>query len=456
MSLERSVDLVFVVPGLLGSVLECNGEEVWGPKAGTMVRLLLSLGRRLTALAVPAGRGDDDPADGVRATRLFEGLHLIPGLWRIDHYGRLLDLLRRLGPEGGVVDFPYDWRLSVRLNACRLAKAASDRLEQWQRLPGRENSRLVFVCHSLGGLVTRYFVEVLGGHEITRRVITIGTPHRGSLNALFALTNRIRFGSGPLSMDLTPLARSLPSLYQLLPTFACVTIPGETEPRPLAEVSIPDLSRELVLQGGNIHAKIGDAVHARAGQPEPYELHAVVGQLQPTKQAASVTPQGLVARYELDGIDYRGDGTVPRFSASPPEWRSDDHAIFSAQRHATLQASDLVLTQLHGVLTSVNLGAIKGTGRELSLDLPDLVCVGEDLRVEVSTAEERLALGATVKSVDTGKVVDRHPLRNLGEGRYHVNLLGLPPGAYRITVANLPTTPPVDSVSDVAVVWPVD
>lgn len=39
------------------------------------------------------------------------------------------------------------------------------------------------VAHSLGGLVTRYYVQRLGGHERVLRAITIGSPHNGTLSA---------------------------------------------------------------------------------------------------------------------------------------------------------------------------------------------------------------------------------------------------------------------------------
>ena len=39
---------------------------------------------------------------------------------------------------------------------------------------------IVLICHSMGGLVGRYYVEKLGGSTHVNTVITCGTPHRGS------------------------------------------------------------------------------------------------------------------------------------------------------------------------------------------------------------------------------------------------------------------------------------
>ncbi|MFE7105057.1 hypothetical protein ACFU98_24635 [Streptomyces sp. NPDC057575] len=49
-------------------------------------------------------------------------------------------------------------------------------------------------------------LRACGGAEVTRRVITLGTPYRGSLDALLALVN----GVGPAGIGLTAFARSLP------------------------------------------------------------------------------------------------------------------------------------------------------------------------------------------------------------------------------------------------------
>jgi hypothetical protein len=52
-------DLVVVIPGILGSVLEREGKEVWGLSGQAMIDNLLSLGRNIQYL----------PFRGVLATR---------------------------------------------------------------------------------------------------------------------------------------------------------------------------------------------------------------------------------------------------------------------------------------------------------------------------------------------------------------------------------------------------
>src|SRR5690606_20211657 len=40
--------------------------------------------------------------------------------------------------------------------------------------------KIDIVAHSLGGIVARYYVQMLDGDERVRHLITLGTPHRGT------------------------------------------------------------------------------------------------------------------------------------------------------------------------------------------------------------------------------------------------------------------------------------
>src|SRR6185503_9065345 len=108
-------------------------------------------------------------------------------LVKIDGYSRIRRyLIEQLGLVEGknYREFPYDWRRDNRASAKRLESQAMSWLTAWRRDSGAPDARLVLIGHSMGGLVSRYFVECLGGWKATRTVITLGTPHRGSLNAV--------------------------------------------------------------------------------------------------------------------------------------------------------------------------------------------------------------------------------------------------------------------------------
>jgi hypothetical protein len=113
-------DLIVVIPGILGSVLEREGKEVWGLSGHAMIDNLLGLGRNIQHLALPQGIGDQKPNDGVSVTSLMPDLHMLPGLWAIDGYGQLVNGLKgrftlneaSTNQPGNLLLFPDDWRLS--------------------------------------------------------------------------------------------------------------------------------------------------------------------------------------------------------------------------------------------------------------------------------------------------------------------------------------------------------
>jgi hypothetical protein len=72
-------DIVVLIPGITGSVLERNGREVWGASAAAVLHGLLSGGRSIQDLILENDDAAvDDLGDGVRATRLVDDVHLFP------------------------------------------------------------------------------------------------------------------------------------------------------------------------------------------------------------------------------------------------------------------------------------------------------------------------------------------------------------------------------------------
>lgn len=65
--------------------------------------------------------------------------------------------------------------------------------------------RVDLVCHSLGGVIARVYLQVLGGARRVDRCITLGTPHRGTYNAYW-LSSRIGLELRPDSRLLERLA----------------------------------------------------------------------------------------------------------------------------------------------------------------------------------------------------------------------------------------------------------
>jgi pimeloyl-ACP methyl ester carboxylesterase len=67
--------------------------------------------------------------------------------------------------------------------------------------------RIDLVCHSLGGLVARVYLQELGGARRVDRCITLGTPHRGTYNSYW-LASRVGAELRPDSLVLRRLRKS--------------------------------------------------------------------------------------------------------------------------------------------------------------------------------------------------------------------------------------------------------
>ena len=123
-------DVVVLLPGITGSVLQKNGKDVWGPSGGAILRALMSGGKSIRDLAL-GGADDpnvDDLGDGVTAPALVPDVRLIPGFWKIDGYTKVRETLSRmfsLTLGENYFELPYDWRRDNRVAARRLAPDSS-------------------------------------------------------------------------------------------------------------------------------------------------------------------------------------------------------------------------------------------------------------------------------------------------------------------------------------------
>jgi hypothetical protein len=460
---EAMPDVVVLLPGITGSVLHKDGAMVWGWSGRAALQALWDGGERMTeALTLR----DDDPerddiGDGVTATRVVPDLHLLPGVWKIDGYTKVAETIHaNFAVEAGrnFFEFAYDWRRDNRVAARRLARQSRDWLQAWRASSGNADARLVLVAHSMGGLVSRHFLEVLGGWRDTRALLTFGTPYRGSLNALDTLANGERKAGGRI--DLSPLVRSFTALYQLLPVYECYDGGDGVLRRVGQTTDIPNVDAARAAAALAFHDEIRDAV-ARNEQDEAYRrgryaVFPIVGTHQPTSQSARRNGRGVAMLAALGGHDRSGDGTVPRVSATPLELSAQRREMYAATRHGSLQNADAALAQLHGALTSLyfDLGDFRGPARagrpvQLGLDVDDVYEAEAPIELRVQTdADESVALEATVTSVESDDVVARAPLRRVADERRVAELPPLSEGAYRLRVGGAAGQPGVEPAED--------
>jgi pimeloyl-ACP methyl ester carboxylesterase len=194
---------VIVIPGFLGSNLYREGEKIW-----PNIRELFKLPDLIQYTAGEASR--------VVAKGLVDEVVFIPNLIRQQKYGLLVSYLEQeLGyeRERDLWEFAYDFREALSATAERLARL----IEEWNIV-----GPVTILAHSMGTLVSRYYVNVLGGERKVDRLILLGGPHAGSPLAVLNLGMKgtvLPFGL--LGSRVQEMLLSFPSMYHLLPEKPC-------------------------------------------------------------------------------------------------------------------------------------------------------------------------------------------------------------------------------------------
>ena len=463
---ETFGDLVVVIPGILGSRLaRQEGNRLVTVWDFSIRHLASSLKTLVSGRIELDDNGTDPPDDGIAAIDLFS-YQLLPGFFGVDDYAPLIRALERSIGEQQVISFPYDWRLSNRHAAGKLDSVARSALHDWQKKSGNSQAKLWLVCHSMGGLVARYFCEALGGAAVTRAVITIGTPHRGSVRALDALVNGKHFGP----IDATRLVRSLPSAYELLPLFPVLrqgsaaanemarvaelfgldpvtgneVARGNESASPPASPPLAGIDRVQLKRALEFHAAIRGPAEARvqAGEPSPYRLESFFNRRQPTSlsawfdgrrlQVLGTYPEQRGGCWHED--DHRGDGTVPAFSAVPIEWQDTERAIALGDKHAALQASITLADALFNWLRPLDVRGKKGIPDDavVALDVPSTCREGEDLTVTLAAMRPTNGY-VDLLDIDSEAVLTQ-PVRLPGENSMRESVFrGIAAGVHRVT-----------------------
>jgi pimeloyl-ACP methyl ester carboxylesterase len=450
-------DVIVLLPGITGSVLQKDGRDIWALSGSAAFKALRSLGSSINELEL---HGDDpdaeDLGDGVTASRVIPDTHLIPGLWKIDGYGKVAKTIRDqfdVQPGGNFFEFPYDWRRDNRVHARRLARESRDWLKAWREQSGNDDARLVLIGHSMGGLICRHFLELLDGWKDTRLLVTFGTPYRGSLNAVDFIANGMKKKLGPVTLlNLTEVVRSFTSVYQLLPIYPCVD-PGDGNLVRVTEVDgIPGLIPERATDALAFHRAIREAVEVHAGVPayrqQGYGIKPIAGIFQPTGQSIVMRDGNVEVLRTYEGRDEGGDGTVPSISATPIELSNMDREIYVRERHASLQNADHSLDQVIGLLRRQQIDQTQrfapGTG--ISLDFDDAHLTTEPVILRALPEAEWATLTAVVEDVDSGAQVAKAAMALATDGWHDAEIPPLPEGVYRVTVNGRGDVNPVTDV----------
>jgi len=439
-------DLIILIPGITGSVLKRDGEDIWSPSAKGIGKALLSLGDSMKSLKIKTDNYGVELEDEVYADGIVQDLHIIPGLWKIDGYSRIskeVNKLKNVATNVNFFEFSYDWRRDNRTSAKNLEIKAQEWLKDWRKISKNNDAKLVILAHSMGGLVSRYYLEVLGGWKNTKSLITFGTPFRGSVNALKTLTEGTVILPRTLNIDLSELTRSFISIYQLLPTYPVIS-DGSGALKKVSEVpSLPNVDQRKVLAAQEFHDEIYSSADNNLLNQDyvsgGYNLIPIVGISQKTLQMATIDARDKLEFYYAfeDGYD-DGDGTVPRPSATPIDLEGKQTEIFISQKHSTLQNADTTIDKVKGIMSdeSLDWDAFRNETSTISLEIESVVNASTDLEISGKYSKTIGKASITldvVEAYSNKTVIQKMPI-NMAEGTYRGVIGKLPFGAYRASI----------------------
>jgi len=121
-----------------------------------------------------------------------------------------------------VFPFEYDWRHDCTLTSDLLDRFVDEVIARTRLLPHYRDKELSvdLVGHSMGGLIIADYLKRHGHKAKVRRVVSMGTPFQGAVDAVLKLI----IGKGHLTGENLRdrervAARTVPAVYQLLPSF---------------------------------------------------------------------------------------------------------------------------------------------------------------------------------------------------------------------------------------------
>lgn len=291
------------------------------------------------------------------------------------YYGRMRNAL---DADYDVVEFPYDWRLSLAQAARRLAASLGAKLDEMEG----KNQPVHVVAHSMGGLVVR---AMIAGHpEVWQRLcrhkearlVMLGTPNAGSHSIGLVLTGRDKVIRMLETMDfrhdmkgVLDIVREYPGVLELLPNDlrngpgweALWSADTENE-----KWDKPDPARL------DAASAIWSGMNA-SGQPDPARTYYVAGRDDRTPTGIEAVQVGQDTTLQFT-FTSQGDGRVPWATGIP----NGVKAWYAESAHGDLCNDETVADAVLDILE-------RGETRRLG-DTPPVMRGAAEMRVALPTA----------------------------------------------------------------------
>lgn len=383
---------VIVIPGITGSGLvdryPLDADEIWS----------MIFNKDYERLAL---HPDDLRFEAIGPADVAVG-RLIPV------YDDLIKALRHeLSPRADqptpVFAFPYDWRMDIRQNALRLREFIDEVIARTRLLrhyAAASGLRVDLVGHSMGGLIIGELLAEFGRAAHVGKVVTIGTPWHGSIEAIVKIATGMSLltGSDPQERE-REAARVTPAIYQLFPHYAGAAVDATgndidlydpanmqasiinsltefvriysvdtraAERRKRAEAILGDMLRSAKRHRDVMHRL---KISSTSMTQSDWLVIAGVGKktrLQVTVERNRAGPRFAISEHQFVNelsadmpVSQRtGDGTVALASAIPPFLPAANVVCVTDDDLAFMEFRDRLLVEfggLHGLLPRVNL-----------------------------------------------------------------------------------------------------
>jgi len=210
------------------------------------------------------GRGPGAPRLSQMPATSHPPVLLVPG------YGLNRSSLWFLGRFLEYRGWNWTWSTSLRQRDATIPKMAAELMDAIQKLRQITGAdRIQVVGHSMGGIVASYAINQLDGAQYVERLVTLGTPWRGSDMHIFGV-GRIAREMAPSSAVLTELSASSVPLTAIWSWEDAVVCPPEnaqplehedTQDAPSVQsICIPKLGHMEMLLSVRVHRAVADAL----------------------------------------------------------------------------------------------------------------------------------------------------------------------------------------------------